>query len=376
MGRPDRRLRVLHVVEAVEAGVVRHVVDLVTHVDAEHHVAHPERRRGGHTDATALRRLDEAAATHRVAMARAAVSGRNAVAVLRVRRLIGRLRPDVVHGHSTVGGAVARLAAAGTATPVVYTPNGLSPQAAARVAERLLGPLTSCLVATSAGEAELARSRHLVPAARIVVVPNGIDPEPPPDASPPLAERIGAPPTAPVVATIGRLSPQKDPATVIEAWSRLAAAHPDAHFVWIGDGELRADAASAVAASPAAARIHLLGHVDGAASLLSGCTAFTLGSRFEGGPYAPLEAMRAGVPVVATDVVGTRDCVTDGHTGLLVPPGDAAALADATDRLLRDPASARRLAEAGRRAVRERFSVHLMARHTSETYRSVAGGGA
>ena len=376
MDRPDRRLRVLHVVEAVEAGVVRHVVDLVTHVDAEHHVALPERRRGGLTDAAALRRLDEAGATtHRVAMARSAVSARNAVAVLRVRRIIAQLRPDVVHGHSTVGGAVARLAATGMAAPVLYTPNGLSPRPAARVAERLLGPLTGCLVATSASEAELVRGRRLVPSPRIVVVPNGIEPEQPPLVPPPLAERVAAPASAPLVVSIGRLSPQKDPITVIEAWSRLAARHPNAHFVWMGDGEQRAGAAAAAAGSTAAARIHLLGHVDGAASLLPGCAAFTLGSRFEGGPYAPLEAMRAGVPVVATDVVGTRDCVTDGDTGLLVTAGDAGALADATDRLLRDPELRDRFAEAGRRAVRERFSVHLMARHTAEAYRSLARGG-
>ena len=376
MDRPDRRLRVLHVVEAVEAGVVRHVVDLVTHVDAEHHVALPERRRGGMTDAAALRRLDEAGATtHRVAMARSAVSAHNAVAVLRVRRIITHSRPDVVHGHSTVGGAVARLAATGTDVPVLYTPNGLSPRPAARVAERLLGPRTDRLVATSASEADLVRSRHLVPATRVVVVPNGIDPEEPPVASPPLGERIAAPAAAAVVASIGRLSPQKDPLTVIDAWSRVAARHPDAHFVWMGDGEQRAGAAAATAGSPAADRIHLLGHIDGAAALLPGCAAFTLGSRFEGGPYAPLEAMRAGVPVVATDVVGTRDCVTDGHTGLLVPAGDAGALADATDRLLRDPGLRARLAEAGRQAVRERFSVHLMARHTAEAYRSLARGG-
>ena len=368
-----RRLRVLHVVEAIEAGVLRHVADLVATADAEHHVAMPDRRRGGMTDEGTLDRLRRSAiATHHVPMERATTSRRNLVAVARVRRLLRERSPDVVHGHSTVGGAVARLASARTGVPAVYTPNGLSPRRAARAAERALGPLTTAFVAVSEGEAELVRRRHLVGDDRLWVVPNGIDPTPPPPADPPLHARIGVPPGTPLVVSIGRLAPQKAPLTVIDAWDRVAATRPDVHFVWIGDGELRAEAAAAATASTAADRIHLLGQIDGAASLLPGCRAFTLGSTFEGGPYAVLEAMRAGVPVVATDVVGTSDCVVDGETGVLVPPGEPAALADAVLRLLDDDARGERLVAAGRRAVEERFSVRLMGDATADVYRSVA----
>lgn len=374
-GRTDA-LRVLHVVEAVETGLIRHVVDVVTGVDADHHLALPRRRMGGGTDERAITRLADAASDlHQVGMRRSAASPANLAAVVAVRGLVRSLRPDVVHGHSTVGGAVARLAAVGTGTPVVYTPNGLSPRRSARVAERVLRPLTGRFVAVSASEACLARERGLVDAGRLVVIPNGVEPSPPPPAARPIAAMLHLPEDAVLVGAVGRLSAQKAPEVVIAAWGRVAARHPGAHFVWIGDGEQREDAERAIAASGATERIHLLGHVDEAAAHLGELTVFTSGSRFEGGPYAPLEAMRSGVPVVGTDVVGTRDCIDDGRTGLLVPPDDPEALAGAIDRLLGDAALRRRLAAEGKRVIRTGFSPDTMTAALTELYREVARGG-
>lgn len=364
--------RVLHVVEAIETGVIRHVVDVVEHVAAEHHVALPARRVGGMTDERAIARLGAVAELHRVAMHRSATSPTNLAAVRHVRRLIGALRPDVVHGHSTVGGTVTRLATTASAVPCVYTPNGLSPRLAARVAERVLRPATTRLVAVSDSEADLAVARGVVGRDRCAVIPNGIDPSPPPPTEPGLAERLGLPPGTTIVGTAGRLSAQKAPEVLIDAWGRAARDRSDVHFVWMGDGEDRAGAEDAAAATGVAERVHLLGHVDRAAGLMHELAVFTLGSRFEGGPYAPLEAMRVGVPVLATDVVGTRDCIDHGRTGVLVPPDDPAALAVALGALLDDADDRRRLGEAGRAAVQDRFSVHRMADRLRALYDEVA----
>lgn len=361
-------------VEAIETGVVRHVVDVVEHVDAEHHVALPTRRVGGMTDGRAVARLDAAATLHRVPMRRSTASTTNLLAVARVRGVIGRVRPDVVHGHSTIGGTVARLAALGSGRPVVYTPHGLSPRRAARVAERGLARVTATFVALSASEAYLAHRRGLAGPGGTVVVPNGIEPDPPAPGSPTLRERLGLAPGTMLVGTAGRLSAQKAPEIVIGAWGTVARSRAGVDFVWMGDGEGRPVAERAAAASGAAGRIHLLGHVDGAAAHLGELTVFSLGSRFEGGPYAPLEAMRAGVAVVATDVVGTRDCVDHGRTGVLVPPDDPEALATAILDLLDDDAGRARLGSAGRSAVRETHSMARMAERLDAVYQGVAAG--
>jgi glycosyltransferase involved in cell wall biosynthesis len=101
---------------------------------------------------------------------------------------------------------------------------------------------------------------------------------------------------------------------------------------------------------------------------------FVLPSRYEAGPYAPLEAMRAGVAVVLTDVVGNRDAVVDGESGVLVPPDDPETLAGAITRLLADDGLRRRLAEAGERRVRDRFDVRAQAERTLALYRELARG--
>jgi glycosyltransferase involved in cell wall biosynthesis len=98
---------------------------------------------------------------------------------------------------------------------------------------------------------------------------------------------------------------------------------------------------------------------------------FVLSSRYEGGPYAPLEAMRAGTPVVVTDVVGSRDTVVDGESGLVVAPDDPAALAAAVTRVLADRCLAERLAAGGRDRLAARYDVRLMADRLALLYRAL-----
>lgn len=365
-------VHVLHVVEAIETGVIRHVVDLVENVDAVHSVVMPVRRHGGATDDVAVARIAASAhAVHAVPMRRSSASATNLAAIVRVRSLVRRTRPDVVHGHSTVGGAVARLGAAGSGVPCVYTPHGLSPRLPARVTERLIAPLTDRFVALSESEARHANSRRLATSATTAVVPNGIDTESPEPSAPSLAARLGLDDATPMVVTVGRLAAQKAPEVVIAAWQQIARAHETVHFAWLGEGEDRRQTQELVDAGPAARRIHLLGHVDGASSLLDGVDVFVLASRYEGAPYAPLEAMRAGVAVVATDVVGTRDCIESGHNGVLVPPDDPNTLAREVLRLLDSHDERRRLAANAQNVLEAEFSLAQMCRRTEALYADV-----
>ena len=366
---------VLHVIEAVEAGVVRHVADVVTHADADHHVAAPRRRAGWVTDHALLRAIAEAGAVvHPIDMRRRPTSPHNAAALATLTRDIRRLRPDVVHGHSSVGGALGRLATIGTAAATVYTPNGVSSQRAVVAVERRLGRRTDVLVAVSASEGELVRRLRLVPDGRVAIVPNGIDLTPPPPHTTNLRAVLRIPEGAPVVGCVARLVPQKAPVDAVLAFARVATNLPDAHLVIVGSGPLRPQVDAAAVAAGLAARVHVVPVLEGAAAAFPQFDVILLPSRFEGCPYVVLEAFRAGVPVVASDVVGTRDVIADGESGLLVQLGDIDGYAAAVERLIGEPPLRAALTDAGRQRLASSHDVTTMGRRLSDLYVRLAAG--
>jgi glycosyltransferase involved in cell wall biosynthesis len=365
-------LRVLHVVEAIEGGLARHVAQIVRHVLAEHHVALPRQRVGGFTDSEAVATMEAAGAhLHVTSMRRSPTNLRNASAVARVRHLIRTMHPDAMHGHSAVGGAVARLAAVGTETPRVYTPNGLLRSRPTLAIERCLGRITDAFVAVSETEGAVAARMGLAAPERISVIPNGIELDDPRPPTVDLRARLGIDHSTPLVGTIARLAPQKAPEVFIRACARIGAAIPDARFVLIGEGPLARLVEAEIAASGLDEKMLSLGGVHAAATLLPQLDVFVLASRYEGGPYAPLEAMRAGTPVVLTEVTGSRDTIEDARSGLFVPPDDPAALATRVIRLLGDPALRRQLAEGGRERLVQRFDVLVMAERLAELYQTL-----
>src|SRR5437763_1084188 len=142
-------------------------------------------------------------------MRRSPASWRNAAALSSLRRLIPSIQPDIIHGHSSVGGALARLAAWDLPIPSVYTPNGLATSTPVVLAERLLARRTKRFVAVSASEGDLAVRLGIVPADRLAIIPNGIDPSAPPPAAPDLRSRLGLEPAVPLIGSVARLVPQK-----------------------------------------------------------------------------------------------------------------------------------------------------------------------
>lgn len=368
------RLTVLHVLEAAAHGTGRHLVDLVRHVDADHHVALPGEPTGrGEADTRATARTLAAlgATVHAVPLRRNPLHPDLLRALRAVRGLVGTVAPDVLHGHATVGGAVARLA--GTRrVPCVYTPNGVHPARIVRLAERLLAPLAHHVVAVSTSEAMLLTERGIARPGRLTVIPNGIDLAPPPAADLDLRADLGLPPGASLVGAVGRLARQKAPEVLVAAVAELPV---DVHLVFVGGGPDVEAVRGLAARSGLATRVHLLGYRDDAARLLPQLDVLALPSRWEGAPYVPLEAFRAGVPVVATAVVGTVDVVDDGRTGLLVAPDDPRALAGAIRRVLEDPRLARRLTGAARLDLADRFDVVRTGARTARLYHELAATG-
>jgi ubiquinone/menaquinone biosynthesis C-methylase UbiE len=208
--------------------------------------------------------------------------------------------------------------------------------------------------------------RQGYPSGRVVTVHNGIDPKPSARAVK-LAEQ-------PVVLEVARLAEVKGQRTLL-----AALPHIDATAVLVGrdleqggayETALRAEAERLGVAD----RVVFTGHRDDVPALLAGCDVFCLPSTGEGLPLVVLEAMAQGKPVVASAVGGTPELVVDGETGLLVPPGDADALARALARVLADPALAARLGGAGRERVLTEFSLGAMTARVLELYELPAVG--
>jgi glycosyltransferase involved in cell wall biosynthesis len=210
-----------------------------------------------------------------------------------------------------------------------------------------------------------------LPADRIATVPNGVRPR---DAGlgPERARaELGLDPEAPVVLTVGRLTVMKGQRHLVNAVPGLAARFPGLQVVLIGHGHLREALERQAADLGVAHVVHLAGHRPEARLLLDAADVFVLPSVNEAMPLALLEAMDAGLPVVATRVFGSAEVVVDGETGLLVPPGDPGALGSALARLLADPRLRRRYAAAGRRRYLEAFTSARMAADTLAVYRRV-----
>lgn len=370
-------IRVLHVLEAIEGGTARHVVDIVRHVDGvDHEVVIPRTRIGAPTDHLAAPAIEKAGARiHYLSMCRDPVRIANATALGQLIRLLRARRPGVVHGHSSIGGLLGRVAATACGVRCIYTPHGLTDVAAGIRVERMLGRVTDRFIAVSTSERAHVLSLRLVPAERLVVVPNGIEIEQPlPCEKPPdLRSQFGLPSAATLVGSVSRLVAQKAPEDLVAAWGQVAAAMPDAHFVLIGAGPLQGSLDAAIAKWGLADRVHQIRSLPDAWAVLDQFSVFCLASRFEGAPYALLEATRAGVPIAATDVVGTRDIVQRGRTGLLSPAGNPGALATNVLSLLSDVQRAGNMVSAARQRLAGEFSVEAMGARLVELYRARTG---
>jgi len=218
---------------------------------------------------------------------------------------------------------------------------------------RLTARLADAVVAPS--QATAAELRRDYGVEKVEVIANGVPPAPAP-----LPHRRELPP---VILYSGRLRTRKAVAVLLAAMARVLAAFPNCRLVIVGDGEQGARVAAAVRERGLAHRVELAGALPRPAAMarLAAADVFCLPSIYEGLPLAILEAMAAGLPVVATAVSGNPEAVEDGVTGLLVPPESATALADALIKLLADPERRRAMGEAARARVAERFSIDRIA---------------
>lgn len=293
---------------------------------------------------------------------------------LRIRALARAHGAAILHCHHYspfVYGALAALATPGLG--LVYTEHGrlsdTPPAPRRRLANRVLARLPGRFFAVS----ESLR-RHMVaegfPAPRVAVIHNGIDPGPPPEPAARARARrlLGVPTGAVVFGTVARLDPVKDLESLLAGYARARAQLADSVLVVIGDGPERHRLQAHAQRAGLAERVRFAGARDDVAALLPAFTVYVNSSVTEGLSVTLLEAMAAGLPVVATRVGGNPEVVADGETGRLVPARAPAALAAAMCELGRDAALARRWGQAGRRRVQTHFAIEAMVQRYARIY--------
>jgi glycosyltransferase involved in cell wall biosynthesis len=191
-----------------------------------------------------------------------------------------------------------------------------------------------------------------VPSARVVTIPNGVDPARlvPTRGREAVRAELGLAPDAPVLLSLGALVWEKDPMTQLEVAERIRRVDPRAVLLMVGDGPMRGEVEAAIAARGPDGPVRLLGTREDVADVLAASDALLFASCSEGMAATVIEAGMAGLPVAAFAVGGIPEVIRDGVTGMLADPGDVDRLTDAALRLLRDPALRARMGSAARAA--------------------------
>ena len=296
----------------------------------------------------------------------------DAAALIEIVGALRALRPDLVLAHSAKAGMLGRAAARVLGIPSVFTPHGWSigdrisrrQGRVFRVLERLAARGTGRIVNVCEYERRLALDCGIAGAEKMAVVYNGL-----PDVDESLRARPAEGPAR--ILMVARMAPPKDHAGLLDAVAGLPNAPWSLAFV--GGGPREAALRRQTEALGLADRVRFLGFRGDVAPLLAGAHALVLCSASEAFPYVVLEAMRAGLPVVASDVGGIPEAVVHGETGLLVPRGNPAALRDALALLIARPRLRKQLGDAGRRRFLERFTLRRMFEATLGVYREVLG---
>src|SRR2546427_7165082 len=298
----------------------------------------------------------------------------------RLATLLRNRHVDIFHAHdfySNIFGITwARLAG----TPVVIASRrwwAWPPRRAHRILNRVASRFADRVLANSRAIGEMLSATEGFPLKEVVVIPNFVDDRSVTALTPRqregLLRGLGVPPTARVIGTVANLSPIKDHATLLRAVALLTPKWPDLHVVLVGDGPCRSTLEELVCGLDLGGRVHFAGVRDNGPQLHQLLEVSVLCSLSEGFPNTLIEAMAQGVPVVATDVGGTRDAVFNGTTGLLVPPSDPTRLAAALDSLLSDPNRRRAISVAAQHHVRDAFSADSVIASLETLYMSLVG---
>ena len=303
---------------------------------------------------------------------------------LRVHALIKQIKPDILHCHSSKAGVIGRSAVIGSrVAKVFYTPHAYAFQAREFskpkkllfvMLERMFSHLfTTCTFNVSTGERDIALQYGIDDPNKFKVVYNGI-----PDIALPSREEAlqslglsGLPQDAIIVGSTVRLAAQKDPMTFARIAKMVIERDPRAHFVCVGDGDLQDDVARFVEDNDLGGNVHLLGYRDDAERVVTAFDVYLLTSLYEGLPYSLVESLRAGVPIVATNVTGSNEVVRPGVNGYLFEVGNVEDGARQVERVIAERSCNGRFSpDAVRNTYLDKFTSERMLDGVQQSYLS------
>ncbi|MBI1789608.1 MAG: glycosyltransferase family 4 protein [Acidobacteria bacterium] len=292
-------------------------------------------------------------------------------ALFQLLRLIRKVRPDLVHAHTSKAGLLGRCAARIAGVPSVFTAHTwsfadgacLKWKIAGIPSERLAAAWSSALINVSRANRDLALRYRIASRKRLLVIHNGIGDT--------LHRAAPARADVPVIAVVARCCVQKDQSLLLRALSRITL---PVRAVFVGDGPTRPALEAETRQLGLRDRVAFLGQRLDVPEILAAAHLFALPTKWEGFPLGILEAMRAGLPVVASDTGGVAEAVVDQETGFLVPRGDLDSLRARLEQLLDSPALRRRMGDAGRKRYEAEFTLDAMLRKTLSVYRHVLYG--
>ncbi len=306
-------------------------------------------------------------------------------ALLTLVWLLRRMKPAIVHTHSSKAGILGRMAAWLAGVPVIihsihgfgFTRYQSVPvRRVLMTLERLVAKVTTRFFAVSDANRQLGVEIGLFPDNRCVVIRSGVDVK----AIRRLGvdtmakkQELGLEPGRPVVGMVAPMKPQKAPLDFIRVAARVAAKKPETQFLFVGDGELREAMEAELVRLDLAKSFRLAGWRRDVPAIMRCLDVFVLTSLWEGLPRVYLEALASGVPVVGTRVDGAAEVIRDGINGYLLAPGDINGMAERVLALLANPTLA---ADMGRRgeSLPPEFDIHDMVRRQEREYEQLLAG--
>ena len=284
-------------------------------------------------------------------------------AYFRLRREFTRLQPEIVHTWLFAANSFGRAAARAAKVPrIVGSERCVDPwkTAAHFMIDRRLAKFSETITTNSAGVRDFY-SRHGIDEAKFTLIPNGIEPV---SVTPRSREEafaaLGVDPQRKLILSVGRLWPQKRYRDLIWSAELLCTLREDTTLAIVGDGPQKGELLRHRDAVTVPKHVRFCGQRDDVTDLLPHADAFWIGSEYEGQSNSVIEAMQAGIPVIASNIPGNRDLIIDQHTGRLVALGDTADFARQTNELFEDEAEAERLGKNARDRIAMEFTVAQM----------------
>jgi glycosyltransferase involved in cell wall biosynthesis len=293
-------------------------------------------------------------------------------AIRKIMGLVKELDLEVLHTHSSVDSWAGALAARWARIPILVRTRHISVPVKRPGLNRLYYFPDAIITAGEHIRRDLLRT-HKIPADRVVSIPTGVDTSlfSPRPANRALKRSLGLAEEARIISLVAVLRTQKRHEIVIAAARRVLEAFPDVRFLFVGEGPGRERIQKAIIAQGLESFFILTGHRGDIPEILALTEVGVISSAAEGVPQFLLQALAMGKPVVATRVGGIPEIVSSGVNGLLIPPEDPQALAEALLDLLRDPERAGRLGSAGRRLTEKEHTLERMGEKVLEVYRRV-----